>query len=338
MADAPDSLASLAAQTPSTRERYVDFLRASSIMVVVFGHWLMAVVNVNHGRLTVGNVIAITPGLWALTWVLQVMPIFFFVGGYANAAGLQARSGVTTSYAEWVRSRVARLMRPVGLLLIIWIPVMLFLEHTSVDQKNVHDLTTLVSQPLWFIGVYLIVCAAAPPMLRLYQRAPVGSILGLMLGAIAVDVGRFVGNYEQVGYVNFALIWLIAQQLGFAYYTGALRVVRPAQWVAAGSCAVLSLALLVTVGPYPASMVGLPGQKISNMAPPTVCLLALMVLQVSIVMMLRDRATAWLERPRPWKFTIAVNSAIMTIFCWHLTAAVLLVSSLNALGVPFPRR
>ena len=330
------SLEALAAQTPATRERYVDFLRAASIMVVVFGHWLMAVVTVADGRLKVGNVIAITPGLWALTWVLQVMPIFFFVGGYANAAGLQPRKGLTSSYPEWIRSRVTRLMRPVGLLLLVWIPIMLVLEQSSIDQKNVRDLTTLVSQPLWFIGVYLIVCAAAPPMLRLYQRTPVGSIAGLMLGAIAVDLGRFLGDSEQVGYLNFALIWLIAQQLGFAYHSGALRRVRSPQWFAVGIAAIIVLALLVTFGPYPASMVGLPGQKISNMAPPTICLLALMVLQVSIAMILRDSATSWLERAHPWKFTIAVNSAIMTIFCWHLTAAVLVVAVLNAVGAPFP--
>lgn len=334
MGEAGGMLSSLAGQTPTTRERYVDFLRAGSIMVVVFGHWLMAVVTVKNGRLHVGNVIAITPGLWALTWALQVMPIFFFVGGFANAAGLSGRA-TSTPYAEWVRSRVARLMRPVGLLLAIWIPIMLVLEHTSIDQKNVKDLTTLVSQPLWFIGVYLIVSAAAPPMLALYRRAPVGSILGLMVGAIVVDIGRFAGNYEQVGYVNFALIWLIAQQLGFAYHSGALRTLRPLQWVGLGASAVAALTALVQFGPYPASMVGLPGQKISNMAPPTVCLLALMVLQVSIVMLLRDRATAWLERPGPWKFTIAVNSVIMTIFCWHLTAAVIAVAGLQLAGIPF---
>lgn len=31
----------LAAQTPVTRNRYVEFLRAISICVVVFGHWLV---------------------------------------------------------------------------------------------------------------------------------------------------------------------------------------------------------------------------------------------------------------------------------------------------------
>ena len=31
------------------------------------------------------NVVGVTRGLWLLTWVLQVMPLFFFVGGFSNA-------------------------------------------------------------------------------------------------------------------------------------------------------------------------------------------------------------------------------------------------------------
>jgi fucose 4-O-acetylase-like acetyltransferase len=30
----------LASRTPDTRDRYVDFLRAASILAVVLGHWI----------------------------------------------------------------------------------------------------------------------------------------------------------------------------------------------------------------------------------------------------------------------------------------------------------
>ncbi len=32
----------IAEKTPASRNRYVDFLRAASILVVILGHWLMA--------------------------------------------------------------------------------------------------------------------------------------------------------------------------------------------------------------------------------------------------------------------------------------------------------
>ena len=44
--------AGLAAQTPAERNRYVDFLRAVSILVVVVGHWLIATAHYVDGTLT----------------------------------------------------------------------------------------------------------------------------------------------------------------------------------------------------------------------------------------------------------------------------------------------
>ncbi len=64
-----------------------------------------------------------------------------------------------------------------------------------------------------------------------------------------------------------------------------------------------ALALLTTIGSYPRSMGGVPGEAFSNMGPPTVCILALTLLQVGLVLLFRARVTAWLDRPRPQRFT-----------------------------------
>ncbi len=89
------------------------------------------------------------------------------------------------------------------------------------------------------------------------------------------------------------------------------------------------LAALTTFGPYPRSMVGLPGDRISNMSPPTVCLAVLTMLQVAVVMLVRPAAQRWLQRDRVWTVTVAGNGMIMTIFLWHLTAALIAVGVLH---------
>jgi fucose 4-O-acetylase-like acetyltransferase len=71
--------AALAAATPEGRDRWIDFLRAFSIGAVVFGHWLVAVVVWEGGSVEGFNALERIPVL-ALTWLLQVMPLFFFVG------------------------------------------------------------------------------------------------------------------------------------------------------------------------------------------------------------------------------------------------------------------
>jgi hypothetical protein len=85
------NLDALVDATPATRDRVVDFLRAASICVVVLWHWSLSITHWNADyALVMPNPIGYVPGKWALTWVLQVMPVFFFVGGYANLAGCEA--------------------------------------------------------------------------------------------------------------------------------------------------------------------------------------------------------------------------------------------------------
>ncbi|HMO11685.1 MAG TPA: acyltransferase family protein, partial [Actinotalea sp.] len=103
-------LRDLAAATPPHRDRYVDLLRAAAILVVVVGHWLTTAVTVTDGRLGGVNLLYVVPWAPPVTWLFQVMPVFFLVGGYANAASLAAlrRDGGTAT--AWVRSRALRLL------------------------------------------------------------------------------------------------------------------------------------------------------------------------------------------------------------------------------------
>jgi len=326
--------AQLAAATPVSRDRYMDFLRAVSIGVVVLGHWLMAVIIVHGGHLSVDNSIASVRGLWAATWVLQVMPIFFFVGGFANAVALDSLWRRGGDDVEFVTSRARRLLRPVGLLLVIWVPLGALLGRVGIAPTIVHSATRLVTQPLWFIGVYLIVVSLAPWMLRLHRHHGLHVLVVLSVAALATDALRFTLHPEALGYLNVAFVWLFAAQLGFFYADGRLRRGATRVLGAMTGAGFLGLVALTHVGSYPLSMVGLPGQPVSNMSPPTVCILSLTLFQVGLVMLVRDRVAAWLQRPRVWTRVIALNGVIMTVFLWHLSALLLTVSVLYPLGFP----
>ena len=88
----------LAAQTPPQRNRYVDFLRAASICVVILGHWLLVAPYLEDGQLVAADALSLIPWTRWLTWLLQVMPIFFLVGGFSNGIGL----AVGPTAAGWV--------------------------------------------------------------------------------------------------------------------------------------------------------------------------------------------------------------------------------------------
>jgi len=331
------SIADLVAATPPDRDRYVDFLRVASIVVVMLGHWTMAVVERRDGAWYTSNLLAEVRGMWPLTWLLQVMPVFFFVGGFSNLVTLDSMQRRGAGYAEFAAGRSWRLLKPVLILLAVWLPLVTFGQVMELlDRETLRIASGVVSQPLWFIGIYLIVTALAPPMRRLHRAFGVAVPLVLIAATAAVDLVRFTRDVQSIGYLNFAFVWLYAHQLGFFYADGSLTR-APRAILAAGAVAgVAALWGLTSLGPYPRSMVGLPGESISNMTPPTVCLVALTTWQVSLLMMLRDGGRRLLERARLWGLVIIGNSVIMTMFLWHLTALVIVVALAIPAGFPQP--
>src|SRR3970040_1256510 len=104
-------LLALAADTSPDRDGYVDFLRGFSILVVVLGHWLIAVVEGRGGVIDGYSALEVIDGLWILTWVFQVMPLFFFVGGFSNLRSWRSARREGGNYARFIHGRMVRLLR-----------------------------------------------------------------------------------------------------------------------------------------------------------------------------------------------------------------------------------
>src|SRR6476620_7294795 len=109
-----------AAATAADRDRFIDAVRAGSLLVVVLGHWLMATVTVDAGRVEGGNALTAVPALQPATWVLQVMPLFFIAGGFSNLTvwhGLRRRGA---GYPAYLQGRMVRLLRPTLAFVLFW--------------------------------------------------------------------------------------------------------------------------------------------------------------------------------------------------------------------------
>ncbi|MGW6878378.1 acyltransferase family protein [Streptomyces xanthophaeus] len=320
----------LAAATPATRDRYVDLLRVASLGTVVCGHWLMAAVSGDG----IGNLLALLPALQVLTWALQVMPVFFFVGGFSHALSYRslARRSDGPVYAAFLRARLQRLLRPTLVFVLVWSVLALAVQLAGGgDGRLAGSALRVVTQPLWFIGIYLAMVAFTPPLLRLHERFGWGAFAGLVAAAGLVDVLRFALGVPYVEFLNFAFVWLAVHQLGFLRADGRIR--RPALLAAAGLAGAV---LLVAFGPYPLSMVGMPGERVSNMAPPTFALLCHGMWLVGAVQLMAGPATVWLRRPRVWRGVVAANGIAMTAFLWHLSAMLGVYGVQLALGLDLP--
>ncbi|MDQ0942858.1 acyltransferase [Streptomyces sp. V1I1] len=324
------SVRELVAATPGTRDRYIDLLRVASLGTVVLGHWLMAVVTGDG----VGNLLAVVPELQLLTWALQIMPVFFFVGGFSHALSyrsLRRRQPGGSVYSAFLRARLQRLLRPTMVFILVWGAIALIVQLLGGEGGLTAVALRLVAQPLWFIGIYLAMVAFTPPLLKLHERYGWGAFGALVAGAVLVDGLRFVAHVPFVEFLNFAFVWLAVHQLGFLRADGRIRM--PSLLAATG---LVAAAGLVAVGPYPLSMVGMPGEKVSNMAPPTLALLCHGLWLVGAVELLRTPGTRLVRRAGVWRAVVAANGIAMTAFLWHLTAMLGVYGALLALDVPLP--
>jgi hypothetical protein len=319
----------LAEMTPPERNRWVDFLRAVSIMAVVIGHWLMAGLYVDaSGELRRGDLLSVAEWTHWLTWGFQVMPVFFLVGGYSNSvswAATTAKAPLTQDgvYRDWLASRVQRLITPTFPVLLLWAALALILTQAGLPREQIRMATEAALIPVWFLAVYLLVTAFTPIAYRAWQRFGWLSFAVFIPAAMLTDWLTFTVKVPWVNFTNFLWVFLGIHQLGFAWRAGKFA----ATWFAWVWFAV-SLAILVSItvyGFYPVSMVSAPG-GFSNSLPPTLALFALGAVQIGLVLALEPAGRRMLDHVGIWTATVLMNGMIMTVFLWHLTAFVLVMT------------
>ncbi len=290
----------------------------------------MAAPAVDRGDLTLSDMLQVAPWSQWLTWLFQVMPLFFIVGGYANHASWEAAQRAGRGYGAWLGARMRRLIGPAVPLVLVWAFMAAAARPMGVEEATIRVGSDAAFTPTWFLAVYVMVVVVVPATHALWQRFGIRSVVALALSAAIVDAIAFGAGLGWLRWANYAFVWLGVQQLGYAWRAGALGGRG-----AAFACAVGALALLLALvgfASYPVSMVTVPGQELSNSRPPTLALFALGVLQVGLVRLVESPARRWLESERPWAATVLVNGIIMTLYLWHVTALVWIVGLSNAFG------
>ncbi len=328
-------------KTPPTRDRYVDFLRAFSIFTVVIGHWLSAIVEYDPEKdiFRLFNAVGVTPFGWAFTWIFQVMPVFFFVGGFSNMAAFESHIKKGKSVSEFLHKRFIRLFRPTFLFLIIWFCGYLIFKigiwtHIPLS-KNILILKKLwiyTLQPLWFLGIYILIVLMSPFFIKIHKKYRFEFIIFLITLIAFTDLLRFGVKIPGIGWANFFLIWIFAHQLGFFYKDGSLVNAPKRVHFFLTFAGLGGLLILTNIGIYPKSMVGTGFDEISNMSPPTVCIVFLTLWQVGLIMLLRNALTKWLKKEIPWMLTILFNFRIMSIYLWSQVSFFITFSILYPFG------
>ncbi len=327
-------------ETPADRDRYLDLLRVASILLVVLGHWVVRVVTDADGELAIGYLLALAPGSQWATLLVQVMPLFFLVGGVVNAQSWRRARDRRDAAAAWVELRAQRLLRPTLPLVAVLVILAVLLHQLAPEYEVIFGFRAAIF-PIWFLAAYILVTALTPLTLAWHERWGSGLLLACCaLAVLLVDSlrftvfadGPFIGTQPAVAAINVVIVWLAIHQVGYLWADDQLPRTRSGQMtlLLAGIAALL---LMIGVGPYPLTMVPIEGSQAPNNAgPPTGALFGLVAVQLAVVLMLRSRLTAWLENRVAWALVALLGAGLMTVYLWHQPAMVLAANIVYPLG------
>lgn len=288
------------------RERYLDVLRAVALVRVVAYH------------------------TFGFAWFAYAFPSMGVM--FALAGSLMAGSVDRSSPRRAVTSRLRRLLPPLWLLGLVMVPLMLLHGWTRDGQQPFHWYQLVfwlvpldnppgsswglqVTDVLWYLRAYLWFVLLSGPMLLLFRRWPLPSVLAPLALIMLIDTGVLAvngrGGDVLIDLCTYGACWL----LGFARRDGLLRRLR---WpVVAALSVTAAVAGAVCAFTHPDQ-----GYDLNNI--PTAQ--AFWSVGAVLVLMRLEPAMGWLDRVRPLRRAVSVlNARAVTVYLWHEAALMLSV-------------
>ena len=295
----------------TVRDTGIDLVRALCVLGVVVIHSLMVGVTVTDAGPLFVNASEGSVWIAPLSWVLQVMPLFFVIGGFAgytSFARSRRRGGTGASFAS---ARIHRLLLPAVFTVAIVGAALTALLISGVPDDLVGIAGYRFGQPLWFLAVFLLCQVLLPALARAHERAPWRTIGLLVAAAVIVDAARITTGDAVFGILNLAFVWLALQQLGFFLADGRIASLSRRTRAVIGVAAVGGLLLSFAAGIHSTDL-------IENINPPTTALLLVGAAHTMLMSLMRDRLNTWSVTPVGTVLRTFITPRAMTIYLWHM--------------------
>ena len=311
----------------ASRDTGIDLVRALCVVGVVLLHSIMVGVTVSDAGPAFDNASDGTGWIAPLSWLLQVMPLFFVIGGFSGLLAyrrMRERGGTAVGF---VAARLHRLLRPAVVTIAVVGVGLALLTVAGVPAELIATAGFRYGQPLWFLGVFLLCQALLPLLATAHERAPFRTIGALAAAAIVVDLVRAATGLDGLGFLNLAFVWMALQQLGFFLADGRIDALSRRARSAVGVSAVVLLVVTFLTGVYSPDL-------IANINPPTGALLLVGIAHTSLLSLQRERLERFSRRRSVAAFTAFVTARTMTIYLWHMPVLLVMAggTALFALG------
>ncbi|WP_203137295.1 acyltransferase family protein [Microbacterium sp. JZ31] len=311
------------------RDRAVDVARAVCLAVVVGLHALMVGVGGTAAAPVLENAMEGWSGFAPLTWIVQVMPLFFVLGGFSAFGQWSRQRERGATAASYVAARLRRLLPPALGAIVATATLLIGLGAAGVPPEVVGEAGFRLGQPLWFLGVYLLCTALVPPMVAAHRARPILTFAALAAAVAAVDMGRAMSGVEGIGFANLLFVWLLAQQLGFLLADGTVDRASAAVLRRIGLTALVAMGVLCATGLSSPDL-------FAALNPPSAVLVLLGVAQLCGFALLRPRLRRLHALAGIGPEVDGMNRRAMTIYSWHMLVLIGLAGLLLFGGAALP--
>ncbi|MDO5633720.1 MAG: acyltransferase [Micrococcus sp.] len=319
----------------SQRDLAVDLARVGCLLIVVAIH--VGMVGIGGAELRVSNPLTGWEHFAVATWLGQVMPLFFLLGGYGAFHAMRRAEGEGTPFAHHVRARVLRIGLPAVPFFALLAAFGLVLVAAGVPDALADAALEGAGEPLWFMAAFLLCQGLVGVQYGVVSRRSIMALAWLVtinLGAIvAVDAWRLAsvdaGGSTLPGMLNMALVWPLLQLAGMLLARGDFDVIRPWGW------AVLAIAGLVataTLAGFGEGTRWYSEDMLTNLNPPTLALVTVGIMHLGLFQLLRPGLRR-LAAVRPVQAVLLlVAPRAMHLYLWHMLVIILVAAGMWALG------
>lgn len=315
------------AAAPGNRDTGIDLVRSLCVIAVVLLHAIMVGVDVVDGRPVFDNASTGTWWIVPVSWALQVMPLFFVIGGFSGLLAHRSNLARGGDARSFVAGRVHRLLRPAVVTIAVIGAVLWALLLLGVPSDLVAVAGYRYGQPLWFLAVFLLCQALVPALANAHGKRPILTLAALLAAAVAVDTARALSGIDALGFLNLAFVWLALQQIGFFLADGRIDALSRGTRIRLALAAIAALLLAFATGLWPADL-------IAHLNPPTIALVLVGIAHTCALSLHRTRLSALSRHPFAATLTAFIGGRTMTIYLWHMPVLLAMAGAvaLNAIG------
>ena len=311
--------------TSISRERFIDFLKTSGLLLLVINSFLFLTVTKSGGEYIISNLSTTSESFMTISWFTIGMSLFIFSMGFNNLIAWYSNVGRDGSQWNYLVDRINTLLGPV----IVWIfssTIVLnilsrsenFPNYLTTSEDGIMPSIEFILWPLWLVSIYLVMVLFAPFTIYLHKKYPYATVLTLTTLTVLIDNINFSLSFSYIKLFNYLFFWIVIHQIGYFFADGKIQKVKFSVFRYITVFTYGYLFYQMSVSESYLSLASYRLTSFNNEDPPTTIYLIASIGLICLFLSVRNFIENILANQKLWLIISHIHSNIYTIYLWHL--------------------